>query len=605
MEGDWVFHINSVKFSPSLNSLQTTCTHGFPDHIDQSEGDKNYHFAKSTQVEATLAKNYKVYQNGIKRGVYTPIYDQGFLLNLGDGVFTAYMMYYKNQNKGFSSDCNKTMIGWFYPKKDERDKNWSCFYGIKISRKVCKKKPLASIKKLTKKKAPKLMEVKTKENNDDDLFKVDGVGLLQLNSKKNQDFINSKYEAQEKIVNEINSMGLTWKAGFHDDFKGMSFKELNNHPAIGLKRRDYGKEDMEMKKQAQAASILLQIQNKEKLKKSHFKLYSKILDKLLKEDKAKSKSKSKTDTNTNTDTDSVTDLDTDSDSSVFNPNEMERKTKSIKESDSHIPRDHADIIKYIEKEVDDIPTSALPKNWDWRNVGGKNYVPKPRLQRSCKSCYIFSTLSSLESRLRIQTNLQDKTTFSRQFIASCGIYTEGCKGGYPILVGKFAHDFELAPDSCMAYKAETWDCSKRCDLSKYPNKYTVSRYEYLGGYYGATSELMMMKEIRARGPMPGNLSVPWTFSYYKSGIYANFNKKAPNSTLNNTTMFDKGITWEKVDHSILLVGWGEEKGVKYWICMNTWGRHWGEKGFFRILRGKNECSIESMGDVMRIKKETR
>ena len=35
-------------------------------------------------------------------------------------------------------------------------------------------------------------------------------------------------------------------------------------------------------------------------------------------------------------------------------------------------------------------------------------------------------------------------------------------------------------------------------------------------------------------------------------------------------------------HAIKVVGWGVEKGVKYWIGANSWSETWGENGFFRI-----------------------
>jgi hypothetical protein len=34
-------------------------------------------------------------------------------------------------------------------------------------------------------------------------------------------------------------------------------------------------------------------------------------------------------------------------------------------------------------------------------------------------------------------------------------------------------------------------------------------------------------------------------------------------------------------------------GVKYWIAANSWNSDWGDEGFFKILRGVNECGIET------------
>lgn len=46
-------------------------------------------------------------------------------------------------------------------------------------------------------------------------------------------------------------------------------------------------------------------------------------------------------------------------------------------------------------------------------------------------------------------------------------------------------------------------------------------------------------------------------------------------------------------HAVKMLGWGVENGTKYWLMANSWNNDWGEKGFFRILRGVNECQVES------------
>lgn len=68
--------------------------------------------------------------------------------------------------------------------------------------------------------------------------------------------------------------------------------------------------------------------------------------------------------------------------------------------------------------------------------------------------------------------------------------------------------------------------------------------------------------------------------------------------MNFKTFFIIGIyehTTEQIvgSHAIKIIGWGIENDVPYWLCVNSWGKRWGEKGLFRISRGSNECEIIS------------
>ena len=57
----------------------------------------------------------------------------------------------------------------------------------------------------------------------------------------------------------------------------------------------------------------------------------------------------------------------------------------------------------------------------------------------------------------------------------------------------------------------------------------------------------------------------FAFKFYKSGI---IKKRCGTS----------------IDHAVLLVGYGTEKGVDYWLVKNSWNPTWGEDGYFRVLR---------------------
>ena len=52
-----------------------------------------------------------------------------------------------------------------------------------------------------------------------------------------------------------------------------------------------------------------------------------------------------------------------------------------------------------------------------------------------------------------------------------------------------------------------------------------------------------------------------------------------------------GNTYFDLSHAIVLVGYGTENNIDYWIIKNSWGEKWGEKGYVRLFRGNNVCGI--------------
>ena len=44
----------------------------------------------------------------------------------------------------------------------------------------------------------------------------------------------------------------------------------------------------------------------------------------------------------------------------------------------------------------------------------------------------------------------------------------------------------------------------------------------------------------------------------------------------------------------MIIGYGSENGIPYWIIRNSWGPDWGENGYIRVKRignGKGTCGI--------------
>lgn len=137
----------------------------------------------------------------------------------------------------------------------------------------------------------------------------------------------------------------------------------------------------------------------------------------------------------------------------------------------------------------------------------------------------------------------------------------------------------MVEEDCFPYLGHDTPCLEKSGCLRY---YSTD-YHYVGGFYGACNEEEMMVELVSNGPIAVGFEVYKDFENYKSGIY------------HHTGLEDKFNPWEITNHAVLIVGYGESvSGVKYWSVKNSWGTDWGEKGYFQIRKGNDECGMESM-----------
>lgn len=84
-------------------------------------------------------------------------------------------------------------------------------------------------------------------------------------------------------------------------------------------------------------------------------------------------------------------------------------------------------------------------------------------------------------------------------------------------------------------------------------------------------------ELLAMGPVSvGVESQNQVFRLYSEGILSPEQVRTKNGV---------------VDHAVSLVGFGEEHGKPYWTIRNSWGDDWGEEGYARIERRKDNTGV--------------
>lgn len=449
-----------------------------------------------------------------KRGIWTMAFNQGFEVIIDGRMFFAFSNYTVLSSKKAVSHCYSTLNGWVH---DASGKNWACYYGIKSSS------------------AGDFLR---------DSVCEDEVGGKALD-------LDRKFVKNLGFIRRINHATKLWNAVHYPELEDMTLRERQGM-AGGLDSN----EDHFMKVRASKGVVLTVSRGNHDLRDASIPSTRAMEDMLLFDLLINAgRSTSPIDQSATA-------------AGRLTPNGHLNRIRGDNPANLHAHTSSRNVFSF----------SELPKHFDWRDVGGVNYVPPVRTQGSCGCCYTISTTSMLDSRFKIHSNAAMEKWFSPQDVISCSKYSQGIKGGLNYLASKYAEDFGLVEENCFPYSGVTQPCS---DEKSNCHRYYATEHKYIGGHYGATNEQNMMVELVNNGPIAVGYLVQSDFYLYRSGIYQH-------SGIN-----DEYNPWRPTNHAVLVVGYGEVNGVKYWTVQNSWGEQWGENGFFRIARGVNEANIET------------
>ena len=197
--------------------------------------------------------------------------------------------------------------------------------------------------------------------------------------------------------------------------------------------------------------------------------------------------------------------------------------------------------------------ASVPKSLDWRD---HDAVTGVKDQGQCGSCWSFSTTGAVEGAWAIKNGKLESLSEQQLVDCSSRYGNHGCNGGLMDSAFNYIIDNGICSESEYPYTAKGGDC-EQCNtivtLSACADVSPNNQQDLLEAV--AMNPVSIAIEADTR-----------TFQMYKSGVITS------------------DACGTKLDHGVLIVGYGEENGTPYWLVKNSWSSSWGENGYVKIER---------------------
>lgn len=190
-------------------------------------------------------------------------------------------------------------------------------------------------------------------------------------------------------------------------------------------------------------------------------------------------------------------------------------------------------------------------------------------QGQCGSCWAFAATGALEGQHFRKTG--KLVELSEQNLLDCtnSYNCQGCNGGRTHMSFLYIRDNKgIDSESSYPYTAKQGNCNfERSAVAATDNGYILLKQG---------SEQELLKAVASIGPMAVYIHAATSLMSYRSGVY-----------------YEPLCDPSKINHAVLVVGYGTDpRGGDYWLVKNSWGQRWGDRGYVKMARNRNNnCGI--------------